>query len=189
MLIRQAVGVDYVAYWLCCAAERSHTSLTKAYTGKCGSLIKNTLLIFLLTCCILTCVCDGVCVMVCVCVEASQCLMDVWRRWSKGRGELPPGLTVLRVLHLSDAAVGRGSLVVVLGQRQGADPGPRGGLGAGRLRLLQAAVVVAVLGRVLQVLQVLRLIGRGESHSAVGRLWLEEREKGGGISDLSQSQL
>lgn len=82
-------------------------------------------------------------------------------------GQTPPGLTVLRVLHLADAAVGRGPLVVVLRQRQRPDPRPGRRLGAGRLRLLQAAVVVAVLGRVLQVL---RLIGRGEGNSAVGQL-------------------
>lgn len=93
------------------------------------------------------------------------------RRGVEG-GETPPGLTVLRVLHLSNAAVGRGPLVVVLRQRQGPDPRPRRRLGAGRLRLLQAAVVVAVLGRVLQVL---RLIGRGEGDSAVGELAREER--------------
>lgn len=85
-----------------------------------------------------------------------------------GRGKTPPGLTVLRVLHLADAAVGRGPLVVVLRQSQRPDPRARRGLGAGRLRLLQAAVVVAVLGRVLEIL---RLIGRGEGHSAVGQLW------------------
>lgn len=92
--------------------------------------------------------------------------MEAGNRGVEG-GETPPGLTVLRVLHLADAAVGRGPLVVVLRQRQRPDPGPRRRLGAGRLRLLQAAVVVAVLGRVLQVL---RLIGRGEGHSAVGGL-------------------
>lgn len=84
-------------------------------------------------------------------------------------GGAPPSLTVLRVLHLADAAVGSGPLVVVLRERQGPDPGPRRGLGAGRLRLLQAAVVVAVLGRVLEVL---RLIGCGEGHPAVGELRL-----------------
>lgn len=82
-------------------------------------------------------------------------------------GETPPGLTVLRVLHLSDAAVRGGPLIVVLRQRQRSDPRARRRLGAGRLRLLQAAVVVAVLGRILQVL---RLIGRGEGHPAVGEL-------------------
>lgn len=99
---------------------------------------------------------------VCVCDE--RVLMEVG---GEEGGETPPGLTVLRVLHLADAAVGRGSLVVVLRQRQRADPRARRRLGAGRLRLLQAAVVVAVLGRVLQVL---RLIGRGEGHAAVGQL-------------------
>lgn len=87
----------------------------------------------------------------------------------EGGAAAPPSLTVLRVLHLADAAVGSGPLVVVLRERQGPDPGPRRGLGAGRLRLLQAAVVVAVLGRVLEVL---RLIGCGEGHPAVGELRL-----------------
>lgn len=76
------------------------------------------------------------------------------------------------MLHLADAAVRSGALEVVLGQRQGPDPGPRRGLGAGRLRLLQAAVVVAVLGGVLELL---RLIGCGEGHSAVGELRLAEQ--------------
>lgn len=96
-------------------------------------------------------------------------------------GETPPGLTVLRVLHLANAAVGRGPLVVILWQRQWANPRPWRWLGAGRLRLLQAAVVVAVLGRVLQVL---RLIGRGEGHSAVGELWLADRERKVSFSNI-----
>ena len=41
--------------------------------------------------------------------------------------------TVLGVLHLSDAAVGGGPLVVVLGEGQGPDAGPRRALAAGRL--------------------------------------------------------
>lgn len=73
-------------------------------------------------------------------------------------------LTILRVLHLSYAAIGGGALIVVLGQGQGAKPGPRGRLAGWRLRLLQAAVVVAVLGRVLQLLG---LAGGGEGDSAV----------------------
>lgn len=100
----------------------------------------------------------------CVCVCDERGLMEVG---GEEGGETPPGLTVLRVLHLADAAVGRGPLVVVFRQRQRADPRARRRLGTGRLRLLQAAVVVAVLGRVLQVL---RLIGRGEGHAAVGQL-------------------
>lgn len=91
-------------------------------------------------------------------------------------GETPPGLTVLRVLHLTDAAVGRGPLVVVLRQRQGPDTRARRRLGARRLRLLQAAIVVTVLGRILQVL---RLIGRGEGHSTMGQLRLADRETEG----------
>ena len=77
-------------------------------------------------------------------------------------------LTGLGVLHLPDAAVRGGPLVVVLGQGQGpSDAGPVGRLGAGCLGLLQAAVIVTVLGGVLQVLS---LIGCGEGHSAVGEL-------------------
>lgn len=83
------------------------------------------------------------------------------------------------MLHLADAAVGCGPLVVILGQRQGADPRPRRRLGAGGLRLLQTAVIVTVLGRVLQVLG---LVGRGEGDSTVGELWAEtERERRGGL--------
>lgn len=89
-----------------------------------------------------------------------------------------PRITVLRVLRLADAAVGSGALVVLLRRRQGPDPGPRRRLGAGRLRLLQAAVVVAVLGRVLQVR---RLIGCGEGHAAVGEL---DRKEDASISVL-----
>lgn len=84
----------------------------------------------------------------------------------KRRGT-PPGLTVLRVFHLADAAVRCGSLVVVLGQSQRSDPRPRRGLGAGGLGLLQTAVVVAVLRGVLQVLS---LIGGGEGDSSGGQL-------------------
>lgn len=73
-------------------------------------------------------------------------------------------LTVLRVLHLSYAAIGRRALVVVLGQGQGAEPGSRGRLAGRRLRLLQATVIVTVLGRVLQLLG---LTGGGECDAAV----------------------
>lgn len=90
-----------------------------------------------------------------------------WMTFTDRRGGGKVHLTVLRVFHLADAAVRRGPLIVVLRQSQGPDPRPRRRLGAGGLRLLQAAVVVAVLGRILQIL---RLIGRGEGHPAVREL-------------------
>ena len=179
------MGVDYVAYWLCCAAVRSHTSLTKVYTvqGILGVWLKmehscwHTAFWHTV---------QRVCVIESVNVcESKECLLvfvsvcwwmeevEEVERGVEG-GETPPGLTVLRVLHLANAAVGRGPLVVVLRQRQRANPRPWRWLGAGRLWLLQAAVIVAVLGRVLQVL---RLIGRGEGHSAVGELWLADGER------------
>lgn len=76
-------------------------------------------------------------------------------------------LTVLGVLHFADAAVGRGALVVVLGQRQRADPRPGRRFGTGSLRLIQPAVVVAVQGSILQIL---RLAGSGEGHPALRQL-------------------
>lgn len=66
---------------------------------------------------------------VCVCKCASASLwVDGWmeevKRGVEG-GETPPGLTVLRVLHLANAAIRCGPLVVVLRQSQRPDPRPR----------------------------------------------------------------
>ena len=91
--------------------------------------------------------------------------------WGEGEGGLRP--TVLRVLCLSDAAVRGGPLIVLLRQGEGPETwAPRGGLAAGGLRLVQAAVVEAV-GGVLQVL--LHRLGGGEGDPPVGVLRAEGR--------------
>lgn len=82
--------------------------------------------------------------------------------------------TVLRVLVFTNASVWGGSLVVVLRQGQGPDARARRRLAAGGLGLLQAAVIVAVLRGVLQVLHG---VGSGESHSPVGVLKTNKQEK------------
>lgn len=116
---------------LCCC-EVTHLFNEGIHSaGNCGNLIKYTA--FLLTRHISTLGAN-----VCnenggdVCVQGS---VERWMEVKRGEqgGETPPGLTVLRVLHLADAAVGRGPLVVVLRQSQGPDPRPRRRLGAGRL--------------------------------------------------------
>lgn len=71
------------------------------------------------------------------------------------------------MLVFANASVRGGSLVVVLRQGQGPDARARRRLAAGGLGLLQAAVIVAVLGGVLQVLHG---VGSGESHSPMGVL-------------------
>ena len=136
------------------------------------------------------CVCVNVCVCVCVnmCVPTTYILthsqtllspdsapVDGWmRKEERMRGGSPPLLTVLWVLHLSDAAVRRGPLIVVLRQGQGPDARPGRRLGAGRLRLLQPAVIVAVLGGVLGVLYG---VGGGEGHATM-RVLEAERNAG-----------
>lgn len=79
-------------------------------------------------------------------------------------------LTVFRVLGLTNAAVRSGSLVVVLGQGQGPDARTRRGLAARSFRLLQAAVIIAVLRSILQVLH---RVGGGEGHAPMGVLETE----------------
>lgn len=85
------------------------------------------------------------------------------------------------VFHLSDTAIGGGPFVVVLGQGEGADTGSRRAFAAGGLRLLQATVVVTLLGRVLLVLH---WIGSGKRHSAMGEL---QWRRGEGPSVRQQS--
>lgn len=75
--------------------------------------------------------------------------------------------TIFRVLGLSNAAIWSGPLVVVLRQGQGSNARTRRWFTAGSLRFLQAAVIVAVLRGVLQVLH---RVGGGESHSPMGLL-------------------
>lgn len=202
------MGLDYVAYWLCCAAVRSHTSLTKVCAaqgivgiwlnifavnipadmprfdtqGKRGVCNENSYNVCETQRCWYAFSRAPVCVYIYVCKCASASFwVDGWmeevKRGVEG-GETPPGLTVLRVLHLANAAVRCGPLVVVLRQSQRPDPRPRRWLGAGGLRLLQAAVVIAVLGCVLQIL---RLIGRREGHSTVGQLWFDDIGKATGL--------
>lgn len=56
-------------------------------------------------------------------LEADGWMDEEVKRGVEG-GETPPGLTSLRVLHLANAAVRCGPLVMVLRQRQGPDPRP-----------------------------------------------------------------
>lgn len=83
------------------------------------------------------------------------------------RSEVDCHRTIFRVLGLSDAAIWSGPLVVVLGQGQGSDARTRRRFAAGSLWFLQTAVIVAVLGGILQVLHG---VGRGEGHSPMGVL-------------------
>lgn len=76
-------------------------------------------------------------------------------------------LTIFRVLGLSNAAIWSGSLIVVLRQGQGPDAWTRRWLAAWSFWFLQAAVIVAVLRGILQVLHG---VGGGEGHSPMGVL-------------------
>lgn len=80
--------------------------------------------------------------------------------------------TVFRVFIFSNASIRGGSLVVVLWQGQGPDAWARRRLAAGGLGFLQATVIIAVLGGILQVLHG---IGSGESHSPMAVL--ENKQK------------
>lgn len=81
--------------------------------------------------------------------------------------------TIFGVLGLANAAVRSGPLVVVLGQGQGPDARTRRRLAARGFRLLQAAVVIAVLRSVLQVLDG---VGGGEGHTPMGVLETERQQ-------------
>lgn len=84
--------------------------------------------------------------------------------------------TVLGVLGLSNTSIRSGSLVVVLRQGQGPDAWTRWWLAARSFRLLQATVIVAVLGGVLQVLHG---VGGGEGHSPMGVLKRKKKRQRG----------
>lgn len=82
-----------------------------------------------------------------------------------GGGECHP--TIFRVLSLSNASIWSGSLIVVLRQGQGPNAWTRRWLAARSFWFLQAAVIVAVLRGILQVLH---RVGGGEGHSPMGVL-------------------
>lgn len=90
--------------------------------------------------------------------------------------------TIFHVLCLTDTAIRRCPLVAVLGQGKGAQPGARRALAAGRLRLVQAAVVAALQRSLL--VRVLGLAHHREGHSAK-RL----QEKPNGRGSLSKGLL
>lgn len=90
--------------------------------------------------------------------------------------------TIFHVLCLTDTAIRRCPLVAVLGQGKGAQPGARRTLAAGRLRLVQAAVVAALQRSLL--VRVLGLAHHREGHSAK-RL----QEKPNGRGSLSKGLL
>lgn len=83
--------------------------------------------------------------------------------------------TIFHVLCLTDTAIRRCPLVAVLGQGKGAQPGARRALAAGRLRLVQAAVVAALQRSLL--VRVLGLAHHREGHSAKR---LQEKPNGRG---------
>lgn len=83
--------------------------------------------------------------------------------------------TIFHVLCLTDTAIRRCPLVAVLGKGEGAQPGARRTLAAGRLRLIQAAVVAALQRSLL--VRVLGLAHHREGHSAKR---LQEKPNGRG---------
>lgn len=81
--------------------------------------------------------------------------------------------TVFRVLGLANAAVWSGPLIMVLGQGQRPNARTRRRLAARSFRLLQAAVIIAVLRNILQVLH---RVGGGEGHAPMGVLETERQQ-------------
>lgn len=100
---------------------------------------------------------------------------ETWQRQT-GASVRPlrqPHRTVFGVLGLANAAVWSGSLIVVLGQGQRPDARTRRRLAARSFRLLQAAVIIAVLRSILQVLHG---VGGGEGHAPMGVLQTERQQ-------------
>lgn len=75
---------------------------------------------------------------------------------------------------------------MVLRQGERADAGPRGALAAGGLGLLQAAVVVTLLGGVLLILH---RIGGGKCHPAMRQLESREEKEGPSVTQQSNYNL